>query len=288
MSYIFFLVNLFENKECADDFIRGKLFINRLSYFKKFEGDDGRGDEYEGAMMLPITEGLVVTLESTDESTGETHQFTIPVEDFAAPPIIAPRWFNHLNVFCMYAVLVANYQEFLKRVGIAVERNGYWCTGRLVSYYDPNVGSPPTQMDIDTIFTKRDTFEEQREFRIAVNTGAVGCKPITLDIGDISDIASYVETADISSQVSVEFRQTSSFTSSRPKDHLPLPRPLHNNPLQRLRAPTARLVPVALLPALPLPPFAFRFCHHQSPRENIFQCSRICSTLYQGDIRTLE
>ena len=42
------LVKLFSERRHARDFLRGRLHVNRLSYFRKVE-DPGRQDEDEGA-----------------------------------------------------------------------------------------------------------------------------------------------------------------------------------------------------------------------------------------------
>ena len=50
MKTIFFLVKFFDDEKCVNDFISGKLFANRLSYFKKIEKDEyvSRSDRHEG------------------------------------------------------------------------------------------------------------------------------------------------------------------------------------------------------------------------------------------------
>ena len=107
---IFFFAKIYEKVEHADAFIRGSLFANRLSYFKRIENLDGRGDKYEGAIM-PRLDGLSITLTCTDIENGEVSEITIPVEDFAAPPIIQPTWLDHFNVFCMYAGYSGAFKE---------------------------------------------------------------------------------------------------------------------------------------------------------------------------------
>ena len=237
---IHFLAKMFEEKEYADDLLEGKLFVNRLSYFKKIEADDGRGDEDEGAIMPPL-DGLSLTFAVTNEDTGETEQFAIPKEDLAAPPVIRPEWFDHINVYCVYAgqvsnlecitpdnaedfrrqlelpedaenlgghaVVITNVPEFIKRVNDAAGHKGYRITYKAVEYYDAEFGSPPVRSDVETIFTKRKEFENQSEFRIAIETGTLGCDPITLDIGSIADIAYYADTSAINSHICLKFSQ---------------------------------------------------------------------------------
>ncbi|HIF9375049.1 TPA: hypothetical protein ACX6RV_002942 [Photobacterium damselae] len=49
---LFFFVKVFDNKKYADDFMKGKLFANRLSFFKKLEekAEANRGDRHEGVL----------------------------------------------------------------------------------------------------------------------------------------------------------------------------------------------------------------------------------------------
>ena len=207
---IFFLVKVFEQEAHAHDFVNGTMFANRLSHFKKLEGDEGRGDEHEGAIM-PQREGLILTLKATNQDTGEVDEITITEDDLAAPVIMVPEWFEHINVYCMYAghsgsfesvsddnlldfkkqvelpedctnlgdhaVVITNTKEFFMRVKAAADRERYGINGRLVKYYDPNVGTPPARSQIESIFTKRNQFAYQIEFRIAIDTRTLGIEP---------------------------------------------------------------------------------------------------------------
>ena len=237
---IFFFAKIFEKKEHADDFVRGSLFANRLSYFKRIENREGRGDKYEGAIM-PRLDGLSITLTCTDIETGEVSEITIPEEDFAAPPIIQSTWLDHSNVFCMYAghsrgfkeistdnlqrfkrrleipedctklgryaVIVQNATEFIRRVRVAAEREKYSIWWRLVRYYDPEVGTPRLESSLDPIFSKSKEYEYQREFRFAIDTGTEGRNHITLDIGEIDDITMCMDSRDINQQIDIRIKR---------------------------------------------------------------------------------
>ena len=54
-------------------------------------------------------------------------------------------------------------------------------------------------------FYKRDEFIHQKEYRIVINTGTVGCDHRVLDVGDIRDIAFGVDTADVYSTTELRF-----------------------------------------------------------------------------------
>ena len=236
---IFFLVKVFTKEDHANKFLRGELYARRLSWFKGIECDevdDERRDEYEAAVMLR-RDNLIITLEAKGMVTGEVEKFTIPMEDLAAPPILQPEHFDHINVFCMYAansgefeqvsednlqafrtqlelpkdclklgryaVVITNTQEFLRRVKAAAHRMGYKICRGLMKYYDPEVGTPLGPLDIRIIFTKRKKFSHEREFRFAIDTGTLGSEPITLNIGKIDDIAIRMDTSDINRQLSI-------------------------------------------------------------------------------------
>ena len=234
---IVFLAKAFEEKEHAEAFLKGSMYANRLSHFKKLEGSHGRGDEYEGAIMPPLDD-FVLTLEGTDPTTGEVvGGTTITGEDLAAPLIVSLERLDHINVFCMYAgrfhglqeisrddlqdlkrqldiseefeglgehtVVIKNTTEFLRRVRHAGDQAGYRIYRKLVSYYDPEVGTPPATSDLEAIFNKRKEFAYQNEFRFAIDTNSEGPCPITLDVGEIDDIAFYVKTSEIDVEVHV-------------------------------------------------------------------------------------
>ena len=182
---------------------------------------------------------LIVRLEAREARNVETGKVQ-GVDGLAAPPILQPEHFDHINLFCMYAahsggfhqvsddnieelrrqleipedclklrrhaVAITNRAEFVRRVKMGAQREGYGLHCGLVKYYDPEVGTPLAPLDIRTIFTKREKYAYQKEFRFAIDTGTTGCEPITLDIGAIDDIATRLDTADINRQLSIGFR----------------------------------------------------------------------------------
>ncbi len=236
---IFFLAKFFDRKQYADDFLQGKLFLNSLRYFKDIEGADGRGDQNEGAIVNPLQDGIL-KLTAKNEETGEVSEITITKEDLAAPIVMRPYWYDHINLLCMYAchsgefqeisddnindfmkhiqipeecvslgehaIIITNCQEFLRRISTAAESKGYRLCRGLVTYYDPDVGTPTIRTELETIFHKQKDYEHQREFRIAVDAHLDEPTPLILSIGDISDIALPVRTSEINQQMSFEAR----------------------------------------------------------------------------------
>lgn len=235
---IIFLVKIYQSAEHADAFVGGTMYANRLSYFKKI-GDTGgvRGDADEGAIFLSQN-GLFINLWRQDSTKGEADKIVISENDLAAPVVIHPRWWDHLNLFCMYAghtgsfdrltdqnlhefrqhllipddcvelgthaVVITNTPEFFKRVKVGVERMGYRVWGRLVKYYDADVGMEPTYRDMESLFLKRKEYEYQKEYRLAIDTDTIGTNPICLDIGSIEDISIRINTEDINRGLKIE------------------------------------------------------------------------------------
>ena len=238
---IVFLAKVFSEPQHADDLIRGKLYANTLRYFRNIEGDSTRGDPEEGAIM-PQLEDLAIELTSTNPTTGEVDKITITKNDLAAPPVMRPRWFEHINLFCMYAartgqfttvseqniagfqkqlempkdcqefgghaVLIKNPSEFIRRVNLAAEKKEYKVHSGLVQYYDRDIGTPPIHSPIQTLFLKRKIYEYQKEWRLATDTGTTTDCPIILDIGGIEDIAVQISTPDLISFQSFEIAST--------------------------------------------------------------------------------
>ena len=196
------MIKVFQEDAHARDFMDGKLFANRLAYFKRIDGSDIRKDADEGAFMLP-REGAVLDLTATNPATGEViSSIRIPGSQLAAPIAIRAGWANHVNLFCMYAVyssdseditdgtahglkkqftipdgilerfgehavVIRNVQEFFRRVTVSAKQQGYGVKGQLVTYYDAETGTLAALSYADTVFAKRTEFRHEREFRIS-------------------------------------------------------------------------------------------------------------------------
>ena len=103
-----------------------------------------------------------------------------------------------------HAIIITNIPEFLRRISVAAEQGGYGLRRGLVTYYDPEVSTPTAGSDIESIFHKRKEYEYQSEFRIAVDARLNEPTPLILCIGDISDIAFLMRTAEINQQMRFE------------------------------------------------------------------------------------
>ena len=224
---IFFLVKIFNDEKYAKDFRNGKLFANRLSYFRNLEEDQdsNRGDMHEG----------VVSWLQPDQVKLEINGRTLT--DLAGPVSVKMNWHDHLNVFCIYAahsgefeslshesladfktqleipesclnlgkyaVVVTNFTQFIERVKIATAKNNYGLNACLVDYYNPDTFNG-TFSEEEAVFKKRNEYSHQKEYRFAFDTGVTGKEALVLDIGDISDITTQCNVADVNKLLEIK------------------------------------------------------------------------------------
>ena len=214
-------------KKCfAEAMLEGRLFLNRLSYYKCIE-DTGRADPDEATI---VTQGDQIT------------DFTIG--DHKVEGIVSVKmqldWMNHFHIFSMVArgfetiddtiekfrqqlafpghqlkpefgehcVMIHNTQEFIERIEAACDRNQFQISRGEVKYYDPDHDSVGLERkdSMDAIFVKPKDFSYQKEYRFAVWTNTFGCDPIILDIGPIHDIAKLMETEEVDGKINVSPR----------------------------------------------------------------------------------
>lgn len=215
MSIIYAFVKLFETKEYAESFVNGKLFMNTIGSFKKYEDKFGelRGDKYEGIIALYQPDKL------GEIKLGEV---SIPASDLAAPIVISDNHLLKNNVFCIYSlnsrgydsvsaetlsdfkrtlelhescfglgkfcVVITNAMEFIERCKSALEKENLNADLGLVDYYNDHEFHG--QMSKDKLgFQKSHLYAHQREYRIKIDTNRSEPSPYILDVGDLSDIA---------------------------------------------------------------------------------------------------
>ncbi len=211
--HIFFLCKFFEKEKHAADFMVGRLYANKLSYFQRLEELEHakRGDKHEGIIAWGQPGIVRIEIDGHDISN-----------DLAGPASLSSNRLSELNVVCMhagyfkkadnriledlsqirkqllvpaeckkfgqFAVVIKNGPEFLNRVKIAAQRKGYRETHGLVKYYDPDTFSGFFP-GISGAFIKQQQFRLEREYRIVFETGSIGADAIVLDIGNLADIA---------------------------------------------------------------------------------------------------
>ena len=104
---ILFFVRFFQREDWVDDFVRGKLFLNRLSYFKRIEplyDEDGRPDTNEAVAMWWQPRGFHMTI--TNPISGSIE---ITEKDLAAPTSISFERHDHFHVLCLHTVYTSGF-----------------------------------------------------------------------------------------------------------------------------------------------------------------------------------
>jgi hypothetical protein len=216
---IWYFIKLFEKEEYADQFIKGTLYLNRLSYFQQLENScaDGRSDTTEAVAIWLQPHDFIMELNIP--GVGST---TISKDDLDGPVSMSYSDYNNLHVLCLYAVYTTGFAKIdgklelaeseaaelqrqvtiddrclkfgpfaviipavplLSQVKKALQRRGQWFEGKLVEYYDDETFHGEIAPK-DIPFKKQKRFSYQNEFRICVQTKTSGSDPLLIDIGD--------------------------------------------------------------------------------------------------------
>ncbi|MBB5357106.1 hypothetical protein HDE76_000288 [Rhodanobacter sp. ANJX3] len=231
---IFFLIKVFTDGAHADAFLDGKLWCNRLSYFKGIEDPQGqtRGDPFEGVVTWrqPGDIKLTVTIDDTT---------SFDINQLAAPFQVEATVLNDVHLFCLYAahsdhlvdvvkdgsdviggslrvpmdlakfgehVVLVQAGPFIDRVAATIKGNRHWGTAGLVEYYDPEMFSGEFTPK-EALLRKRKEFDFQSEYRFAFNAETRGTRPHTLQVGSLRDIAWRLSGDDLRGGITLNLTQ---------------------------------------------------------------------------------
>ena len=216
------LVKVFRHKEHADQFRKGILYSNPLSYFQGLEGQHGIADPFEGSMYS--SENGVIKIAS---ESGKM----VDITPFLLGPVRFRR-INHVNVICFHLwktpvlvssntelsmdtetavaqiperlqeefgshlVIIHKMDKFINRVKAALEqlyinKDASNYMGDKVVYEDHKPIASMKSNSLGAAFYKRKKYAYQSEYRIAFELSAIdqeGGVPFKLDIGNIEDI----------------------------------------------------------------------------------------------------
>ena len=113
---VWFFVKFFAREEHADHFIKGGLYLNRLSYFKKIENDDddGRPDTNEAVAVWWQPYDITMTLNVP--GVGETK---ITSKDLAAPISMSLEYHDHFHNLCLYAMSTVSLESLDQQASLA-------------------------------------------------------------------------------------------------------------------------------------------------------------------------
>lgn len=211
---VFAFVKLYDNKSHAEEFVKGRLFMNTIQSFREYKDESGklRGDKYEG---------IVALFQPGKENELSIDGHIIPASDLVGPILFHGNHLLNQNVFCLYSlnssdhktisantlsdfkqtllihktcfgfgkfcVAVINATEFITRCQIAIKKLKFNCSLGLVDYFDENEFNG--YMPEDKLgYQKRIQFSHQREYRIMIDRNCSKPGPYFLNIGDLSDI----------------------------------------------------------------------------------------------------
>ncbi|WP_375724586.1 hypothetical protein LXN10_03695 [Arcobacter sp. KX21116] len=222
---IIFFVKTFEKKEYMLDFLNGKLYLNKLSYFKKIEEEleNNRADEKEGLcavfqakntkfeingyqlkdivgpieMKDPLIDNIHILClfagSTNEDNIIEGNKFKRNKLDEIAKDLNISDNFKNLGKYC---VLIHNTSKFIDRVVKTVKKLNYYAKAGLVKYYDYNSFNGSFQ-NLDAAFNKRNQYNHQKEYRFAIDTNNTVKEALVLDIGNIEDIATQIDLTDL-------------------------------------------------------------------------------------------
>jgi hypothetical protein len=221
---ILFFIKFFQREEWADGFMKGKLYLNRLSYFKNIEAlydDDGRPDTNEAVAMWWQPGTFIMNM-----NIPRVGSLEITEKDLAAPTSMSFGRHDHFHVLCLHSIYTSGFplvdgkfhlaegqvdelhkqlridprcfrfgrfaviilaRPFIENVTEVLHRQGRNLARGLVHYYDDTTfhGEIPRKR---ILFYKQKRFEYQHEYRICVAPSLLGNDPLIVDIGDINHL----------------------------------------------------------------------------------------------------
>jgi hypothetical protein len=224
---IYCYFKFYEDRDHAESFLDGRLWMNPLSTFKEMEhGRHGRADRYEGphTWIQPLQLGEI-----------QIGDLRIPASELGGPVAVQYDHLDAVNVLCLYAVTPGSFElltpdniaafrehlrvpessiglgqhavlihkprEFHSRVVVAVKRNGFRLDAGLVEYFDPETFSGPLT---NPLFAKRNEFAEQREYRFALDRGVASPESYTLEVGSLRDVCALVDASKINELLRID------------------------------------------------------------------------------------
>ena len=219
----FVLVKFLAEEAYVRDLLAGRIYANRLSWFRRIEESDnsGRGDVHEGILgwfqpgrgvfkwgdidMMPhIDRPIEIRSNRLDHFNlfcttygwvGEDVLNSLADEypgELSNTRVIPKCWLS----LGQHAVVIKDVHEFIRRMKEVADARGYVIGQRQVEYYDPDTHHGATS-SADAIFRKQDRYSYQHEFRFVIATQTEGDDPAILEIGGIHDIALGVRTTEL-------------------------------------------------------------------------------------------
>lgn len=226
------LSRVFKNEDHREMFLDGKLYMNPLGIFKRFEEKEkgNISDKHEGAHSIISPHEITICSSGGDP---------IDPKHFVGPVVFNHRWTDCINVFCMtltppirirmgnapsniniietkcyygllegaellgsHAVIINDAPEFTRRIKRKLDSmlssrsiNEYRASP--VEYYSENdVSIRLDTFDFRSVFLKNSKYSHQQEYRIAIDRLKTEEEIFELDIGDLRDISWTLDSSD--------------------------------------------------------------------------------------------
>jgi hypothetical protein len=197
--------------------LEGVVYMNPLSWFKKTEAGESRLDPDEGLVFSKQGRGAIVEVYTQGALRPEPG-------DVIGQVLVGNTALDDVNVYSLHArrasackdiielhrfrfgdaaVVFTNFGEFLKRLTLAANREGRQIVSNLVTYVDRETHDGTmgvfrkfaTRRPVDAAKQSQErAFSEESEWRAAIIPGTG--KPLPLRLGNLSDIAKIIDTAD--------------------------------------------------------------------------------------------
>jgi hypothetical protein len=195
----------FGKEEHIQDLLEnGIVYMNSIEFFRKFEDNGLRGDNFEGITQLnnyPSGEfeikslnynGKYVSLqvrESYENVLGNIFSL-YAVSSFTIPNPLEFKIDKRNMEFGSHCLLVKDNPEFLKRIENGLKKMSLKFTHGFVDYYDTDKKNGEINL-----FEKPNEYKFQNEFRFYIQSGSI--EAIKIDIGSLKDIAEMHKSEDV-------------------------------------------------------------------------------------------
>ncbi len=203
-----------KEEHIQDLLLNGTIYMNSIQYFRKFEDNGLRGDNFEGITELknyPSGEfeikslnhkGKYISLqfrESYEEVLGNIYSM-YAISSLTVPNPIGFKIDKKNKEFGTHCLLVKNNPEFLKRIEKRLKEINLKFRHGFVDYYDKYKKNGKINL-----FQKPNEYQYQNEFRFYVERESI--EPIKIQIGNITDIAEIHKSEDVIETLTLEFKK---------------------------------------------------------------------------------
>ncbi len=218
------LFKFFSCETYRDDFLKGHLHFNSLNYFRRAEAFDSfkQNDSYEcckifqpnsikvffGQQELKDLAGPVSICYNDDVLKSYVMCFSTirldsqkkyaSLEDLKRDVLFSEKMIKYGE----YVVVIPQAELFLERLEKAALKDGFDFFKGPVNYYDfskDNISDEYPKI----AFQKRSEFSYQREFRFLLRKKDAVNEYVTLEVGDLSDIAQSCKSADLNGMLEI-------------------------------------------------------------------------------------